>query len=251
MHPLHYTYLVKCRATGQVYYGVRTANKVSPIDDLWRIYFTSSKKIKLLIQEYGVDAFDYEIRRVFASKESALAWEAKVLRRSNIFDKQSIWLNRCVSKAIRYKTHPRIGVKLSQETKDKIGVANKGKTRSEAIKLRFSESRRGEKHWAYGKKVPSDTKEKISQANKEFAKTNAFKNMDRSHWKRPAKNYILADREGKTTTVHNLTKFCSDNGLNYTNLLYRKRAGSWTLVSHITTVDPTDLQCQQGNIQDF
>ena len=50
-----YTYLIKHRPTGKVYYGYRSANKVEPVEDLWKKYFTSSPKIQQLIEETGID----------------------------------------------------------------------------------------------------------------------------------------------------------------------------------------------------
>ncbi len=52
-----YTYLIKFKPTGQVYYGVKYASRCNP-DDLWIIYFTSSKYIKQLIKTYGLTALN-------------------------------------------------------------------------------------------------------------------------------------------------------------------------------------------------
>jgi predicted GIY-YIG superfamily endonuclease len=53
-----YTYLIKHRPSGKVYYGFRCANRVEPHEDLWKHYFTSSPKIQQLIEETGADSFD-------------------------------------------------------------------------------------------------------------------------------------------------------------------------------------------------
>lgn len=59
-----YVYLIKNKITNQFYYGSRAGNvrlKKLPIDDLWVIYFTSSKKVKSLIEQYGKESFEIEI----------------------------------------------------------------------------------------------------------------------------------------------------------------------------------------------
>ena len=59
-----YVYLIKNNITGQFYYGSRARNirlKKLPEEDLWITYFTSSKKVKSLIEQYGKDSFGVEI----------------------------------------------------------------------------------------------------------------------------------------------------------------------------------------------
>lgn len=79
-----YTYLIKVKATGQIYYGARYANgrnNVANPSDLWDSYFTSSRTIKKLILEYGREGFEYQVRHTFTSKEQTLKWEQRVLKR--------------------------------------------------------------------------------------------------------------------------------------------------------------------------
>ena len=61
-----YTYLVKFKPTGKVYYGSRCQNYTkfnrTPDEDFWNYYTTSSENINNLINEHGKDAFEYEIR---------------------------------------------------------------------------------------------------------------------------------------------------------------------------------------------
>jgi len=52
-----YTYRICFLLTGQEYYGVCYGKKANP-DTFWKNYFTSSKVVKALIQEYGVDSFE-------------------------------------------------------------------------------------------------------------------------------------------------------------------------------------------------
>lgn len=95
-----YTYLLHHIPTNTFYYGVRWAKNCIP-DEFWVKYFTSSKKlIPLLRTLFGDESFEYEIRRTFKNKESAVKWEEKLLRRMKVLDKQDVWLNRNIAGAI-------------------------------------------------------------------------------------------------------------------------------------------------------
>lgn len=54
-----YVYRVT-HSSGQFYYGSRSS-KVAPNEDLWKKYFTSSKRVKSLIKSDGLDSFVAEI----------------------------------------------------------------------------------------------------------------------------------------------------------------------------------------------
>ena len=166
-----YTYLIKCTINNKFYYGVRWGNKVPPSEDLWIKYFTSSKVIKNLINQYSKEAFLFEVRKIFTTKQEAIAWEEAVLRRLKVLKSPDIWLNKCISKAIRYDIHPRIGVKVSEETKIKISKSNKGKPKfTEKAKLNMSINRSGSKHWNYGNKWSEESKNKNRLSNQNTRK---------------------------------------------------------------------------------
>jgi hypothetical protein len=168
-----YTYLIKCTINNKFYYGVRWGNKVLPSEDLWIKYFTSSKVIKNLINQYGKDAFLFEVRKVFITKQEAITWEETVLRRLKVLKSPDTWLNKCISKAIRYDIHPRKGVIVSEDTKEKISKSNKGKPKfTEEDKLKMSINRSGSKHWNYGKKWSEESKNKNKLSNQKTRKEN-------------------------------------------------------------------------------
>lgn len=168
-----YTYLVKCTINNKFYYGVRWGNKVSPSEDLWFKYFTSSKVIKNLINQYGKEAFLFEVRKVFTTKQEAIAWEETVLRRLKVLKSPDTWLNKCISKAIRYDIHPRKGLIVSEDTKEKISKSNKGKPKfTEEDKLKMSINRTGSKHWNYGNKWSEESKNKNKLSNQKTRKEN-------------------------------------------------------------------------------
>ena len=86
-----FTYCITFLPTGQRYYGVRYA-KGCHLDQLWTTYFTSSKTISDLINEYGIDSFFVQIRKTFKTSKQACYWETKFLTRINAA-KHSDWLN--------------------------------------------------------------------------------------------------------------------------------------------------------------
>lgn len=60
INPQAYVYKIVCIPTGQIYYGYRTANiKLGRLakDDFWIHYFTSSKFVLELTNQYGKDSF--------------------------------------------------------------------------------------------------------------------------------------------------------------------------------------------------
>jgi hypothetical protein len=66
-----YVYFIKHTPTGKFYYGARYKHiekNLFPKDDFWKEYFTSSKKIKELREEFGDNSFEYKI--IFESFDS-------------------------------------------------------------------------------------------------------------------------------------------------------------------------------------
>ena len=60
----YYVYKITLKSTGQYYFGSRfkhTKSNIQPENDIWIRYFTSSKYIKKLIFEFGINEFAVEI----------------------------------------------------------------------------------------------------------------------------------------------------------------------------------------------
>jgi len=142
-----YTYLIKHRPSGKVYYGFRAANKVNPDQDLWKQYFTSSLKVQQLIEETGTDSFDVEIRRIFESKEQAVSWETRVLRRCKVLTDDR-WINQNVAGYIV----------PTDESRKKISEYHKDKPKGKEHKQNLSKSQKGSKRPWSAKNLPTDTK---------------------------------------------------------------------------------------------
>jgi len=182
-----YTYLIKHKPSGKVYYGVRTANKLLPHEDLWNRYFTSSPTIQNLLEENGKDSFDVEIRKIFDTKEQAVRWETKVLQRCKVLH-DSRWINQNISGYIipTKESNRKIsdfhkGKPKTKEHIEKIRLSNigknKGKKATEEHKRKNSETKKGSNNPRYGLEVTDITRKKISEANKGKVPINKGKPM--------------------------------------------------------------------------
>lgn len=163
-----YTYYLYHIPTRLKYYGSQYGKGSDPIE-LWVTYFTSSKKVKALISQYGKDSFIVKIRKIFDTRESALRWEATFLSKIDARNRAD-WLNQHNGDGKFYcKGH-------TDDTKKKLRRINLGKTMSEDTKKKISIK-------GLGKKLPfrvrgkrSDTtKEKIRKANIGQIRSNAAK----------------------------------------------------------------------------
>jgi len=173
-----YTYRITSKTTGQHYYGVRYAKGCNP-DDLWIKYFTSSKYVHQLIEQYGKDDFIVEVRKTFLDSEKAREWEDEVINRMNMI-RNPIWLNRNRGGKDWFYDGSRTGFTLSEEHKKAISRHQKGKI--------FSDEHRKN----IGKAEIGNTKR--------------------------AKNFRLFTPTGNIIEVYNLAKFCRENDLVVTTL---------------------------------
>ena len=171
-----YTYLIRHRPTGKVYYGFRCANRVEAHDDLWKHYFTSSPGVQKLIEETGADSFDTEIRRVFKTKEQAVAWETRVLHRCKVLHDDR-WLNQNVAGYIVPTEDSRKKISdfhkdkpKSKEHKKNLSASQKGKAKNyiqtEEHRRKNSEANKGSNNPMYGKGCTPERAAKIGAANK-------------------------------------------------------------------------------------
>ena len=147
---LPYVYLLKNRITKQFYYGSRAGNvrkNRSPEEDFWIFYFTSSNVVKDLIALHGKESFETTIIHREASYEACYWIEQQLIKESR---KDSLNLNKtfidpvtgdkkfsmhgrtesdekargeAISRGKRGKGNGRTGFKHSEETKEKMKVA--------------------------------------------------------------------------------------------------------------------------------
>lgn len=162
-----YTYFIKWSKTGIQYYGVRYCRNCCP-SDLWTTYFTSSKYVKEYRKLHGEPDI-IQIRKVFDTKEKAIIFESKFLKKVNAV-KRNDFLNKTDGKAISYNSHPKgmLGKKHTSATKEKM----RGRKWSEKDKELMSKNRSGKNHWNYGNKWSDDVKEKNRLSNIKKRKEN-------------------------------------------------------------------------------
>ena len=86
-----YTYIITHLPTNVKYYGVQYKKNCTP-EDLGVKYFSSSKVLKQLILEDGIENFSFEVRKIFESKHKALEWERKFLTRIDAA-RSPMWFN--------------------------------------------------------------------------------------------------------------------------------------------------------------
>lgn len=74
-----YVYYIYHRPTRQYYIGCRYAKGCHP-NELWKTYFTSSKRIHKLIQEFGYDSFSHFCWEKCNTREEVLLLEEKLIK---------------------------------------------------------------------------------------------------------------------------------------------------------------------------
>lgn len=159
-----FTYCITHIPTNRRYYGCRYAKGCDP-SDLGNTYYTSSKHVKQMICDEGVENFTFEIRKIFNDIETCKKHEHTVLRRLNAA-KSDNWLNRHNSgngfynTIITEETRKKLsesskgrgkGRILSKETREKISKSNKGRKVSEETKFKISQATKAENNPMYGK----------------------------------------------------------------------------------------------------
>lgn len=154
-----------------------------PLNQRWREgkgYKRANSHFFNAIQKYGWGNFKHEVLAEGLTCDEANELEIKFIAEYNTTNKeygynaeiggknspcseetrQLISLNHANMKG---KNNPRYGVKLSDETKKKIGDANRGTKRTEEYKEKLRQMNKGEGNPFYGKKHTDETKEKIRQ----------------------------------------------------------------------------------------
>jgi hypothetical protein len=143
-----YTYFVLHIPTGKKYYGSKYGKGSTP-ETFWKPggYFTSSEKVKNLLQEYGVNSFKAEVRKVFDTPDQALNYEYRFLKKVDAL-KKSEWLNE----------------NLGGEKFRNVGPASEKALSSQRKKKQTLEGNAKRSASLMGRVISEDTKKRMSLA---------------------------------------------------------------------------------------
>ena len=190
-----YTYKITHNESGMFYYGCKYAEDGYTHPELfWNInhkrgYFTSSKIIHKMIEEYGYKSFEIEIRKTFTSPEETFNFEQKVL-------KKIINWNNCLNAGVggNYDNNKQRKIKINgvssydiaakkmHETKLIVGEDGLNTYQRSGLKIR-------------GDNNPSkklENREKISRGVKEY-----IKNISDEEKERQKNNHKIAMQDPK------------------------------------------------------
>lgn len=161
-----YTYIIGWSQLDFWYYGVRYANKVPAADDLWKVYFTSSKAVAELRVQHG-DPDVIIIDREFETAEEAISYEEQKLKDLNVLH-ESKWLNQNIAGAFGPDS-PRGRMP---------GELNPfyNRTHSKSTRKRWSDMRKGtrtgEDNPFYGRQHTDETKKILSEKVRQWYEEN-------------------------------------------------------------------------------
>jgi group I intron endonuclease len=241
-------------ADGKVYIG-----SAVNIDRRWQAHKYElrrkthhSQHLQNAWNKHGEEYFTFSIIELVADKSRLLYYE-------------QIWLDILFQSLERDEIYniaiiagSSLGVKRSEEFKQRVSEANKGNKyalglkHSDETKAKMAEAQKGNKHaLGYkasdetkarisaankGKKLSDETKRKMSEAKKGKKYALGVKRSDETKAKMAeakAKTYTFVSPDGILTTITNLSAFCREHGLNQSHLhgVYickRRSAKGWT-----------------------
>lgn len=225
-----FTYSITHIPSGVHYYGVRYGKNCSPAD-LGTTYFSSSILVKKLIFEESTLNFKFRVRKIFQTKQKAVAWERKFLTRVNA-SASSKWFNKHNGNRHASKG----GYKLDEVTKQKM---RKPKSPEHRAKLASNLD--------LVRTIPVWTEERL-KSHAENMKGNSFGSIPRktSGWSEErlakhrekmkgntlgsnkTKQSLICPHCGKEGKQPNMTRYhflnCSKSFIVHNNLLYTKCA---------------------------
>ena len=143
-----YVYYIRHVPTGKYYYGSRynhIKNGILPEDDLWIKYFSSSKEVKKLLTETGIDSFETMILYKDVDTDACFEFEQTIIKENikdplcinkRYFNTTSGKMSYCVfGKTLSSKGKPK-----REDTKQKM---RKPKTDSHKESIRQAQLRNG------------------------------------------------------------------------------------------------------------
>lgn len=133
-----YVYRVTNNITGQFYYGYRYRNQtlgITPENDLWINYFTSSNRIKSDIKKYGKDSFTVEI--LYRNYDSIKCWQQEQIIIRNDWSNPLLLNGKYHDPESTVEIFRRVNI-LNETSKQKMSLAAKGRPKSEEHKRKIA-----------------------------------------------------------------------------------------------------------------
>jgi group I intron endonuclease len=162
---LYCVYIHKNKINGKIYVG-RTCKKLKTRSGPNGTHYSKNTRFGKAISKYGWDNFEHIILAKDLSKEEADRLEIYYIQKFKT-QNEEFGYNMSSGGGNNGGGHP-----CNEETRQKIGDANRGKVRSEEFKQKISEIGKGRIPWNKGKTncfsytMSEETKHKLSEARK-------------------------------------------------------------------------------------
>jgi hypothetical protein len=177
-----FAYVITQVSSNIRYYGIKFAQGCQPTD-LGTTYFSSSRIVKKLIKEEGIQNFRFEIRKIFKTRDEAIRWEKRFLTRINAAQSPH-WFNKHNGTLNFYRA---LGYKCSESTKQNM---RKPKSKEHRAKLK--------EHLDKNRKIPEWTENRKEKQSAKMRGTGNH-NYGKSDHPGAIKFQIIAkSRKGKT-----------------------------------------------------
>lgn len=133
-----YVYTITNKITGEFYHGYRYKNQtlgVTPKDDLWVTYFTSSNRIKNDIKKYGKHSFTATI--IYENIDSVKCWQQEQITIKNDWSNPLLLNGKYHDPNSNVEIFRRVNL-LSEKSRIKMSIAGKGRPKSEEHKKKIA-----------------------------------------------------------------------------------------------------------------
>jgi NUMOD3 motif len=133
-----YVYTITNKITGEFYHGYRYRNQtlgINPKDDLWITYFTSSNRIKDDIAKYGKNSFIATI--IYENTDSVKCWQQEQITIRQDWGNPLLLNGKYHDPDSNVEIFRRINM-LTEETRQKMSAAGKGRPKSEEHKRKIA-----------------------------------------------------------------------------------------------------------------
>lgn len=142
---------------GKVYIGC-TGEKP---EDRWSKGYVHNSELSNDIQKFGFDNFEHEVVRSNLHEDNAYELEKELIHKYNSTN-PDYGYNKSTGGRYNYGH----SFKHTEEARQKISEAGRGRYHTEETKRKMSENRRGEKNPMYGKHPSEETRRKLSEARR-------------------------------------------------------------------------------------